>query len=108
VLILVKNFLVKRQCKTLLCCDAAANSFVAKARGAVFAHFHAVAVKWHISMRNWLLGLPWQIVHDQSPWCQRKVMSMLLTLLFTCLAFFFLDEFSLSVYSSYFLPRTLV
>jgi hypothetical protein len=35
-------------------------------------------------------------------------MSMLLTLLFTCLAFFGLCEFGLSVHSSCFLPRTLV
>jgi hypothetical protein len=38
----------------------------------------------------------------------KKAMSMLLTLLFTCLAFFGLDEFGLSVYGSCFLPRMLV
>jgi hypothetical protein len=31
--------------------------FVAKVRGEVFAHFHAVAVKRHSSMWNWLFGL---------------------------------------------------
>jgi hypothetical protein len=40
--------------------------------GEVFAHFHAVAVKRHNSMRNWLFGLPWIILCVKAPWCQRK------------------------------------
>jgi hypothetical protein len=44
-LLLVKNFLVKRKCETVRCPDATASSFVAKVPGEVFAHFHAVAVK---------------------------------------------------------------
>jgi hypothetical protein len=75
---------------------------VAKARGEVFANFHAVVVKSHGSMRNWLFGLPRRIM----PLMWKKIMSMLLTLLFTCLAFFGLSEFGLSVYGSCFLPRT--
>jgi hypothetical protein len=38
----------------------------------VFAHFHLVAVKRRSSMMDWLLGLPGQILCEQSPWCQRK------------------------------------
>jgi hypothetical protein len=34
------------------------SSFAAKVQGKVFAHFHAVTVKHHSSMWNWLLGLP--------------------------------------------------
>jgi hypothetical protein len=34
------------------CCTAAASSCVGKVRGEVFAHFHAVAVKHHIYIRN--------------------------------------------------------
>jgi hypothetical protein len=41
---LVKN-LVKRKCETMRCRDAAASTFVAKVRGELFAHFHAVALK---------------------------------------------------------------
>jgi hypothetical protein len=34
------------------CRDATASSFVAKVLGEVIAHFHAVAVNRHSSMRN--------------------------------------------------------
>jgi hypothetical protein len=34
------------------CRDAIASSFVVKVHGEVFAHFHAVVVKCHSSMRN--------------------------------------------------------
>jgi hypothetical protein len=36
-------------------------------------------------MRNWLCGLPGWITCEQSAWWQKKMMNMLLTLLFTCL-----------------------
>jgi hypothetical protein len=36
------------------CLDAAAGSFVTKVWGEVFAHFDAVAIKCHSSMKNWL------------------------------------------------------
>jgi hypothetical protein len=39
--------------------------------GEVFAYFHAVAVKRHNSIRNWLFGLPGRILCEQSP-CQIK------------------------------------
>jgi hypothetical protein len=60
----------KRKCETVRCRDAAANSFVIKVRGEVFAHFHAVPVKRHSSVRNWLFGLPGR--SEQSFWYQRK------------------------------------
>jgi hypothetical protein len=76
----------KRKCGPM-CCDATANSFVAKVRGKVFAHFQAVAVKHHSSMWNWLFGLPGRILCEQSILCQIKMMNMLLSLLFSCLFF---------------------
>jgi hypothetical protein len=51
-------------------CDATASSFVAKVGGEVFTHFHAVVMKRHSSMWNWLFGLSEQILYEQSPWCQ--------------------------------------
>jgi hypothetical protein len=56
----------------LYCRDATASPFVTKFQGEVFIHFHAVAVKRHSSIRNWLFGLPGGILCEQSPWCQRK------------------------------------
>jgi hypothetical protein len=67
---------------------------------AKFSHiFHTVAIKRNSSMRSWLFGLPVRILCEQSLDIN-NVMSMLLTLLFTCLAFFGLDEFGLSVYGA--------
>jgi hypothetical protein len=51
----------RRKCETVRCRDASAGSFFAKARGEVFPHFHAVAVKRHSSMRNCLFGVPGRI-----------------------------------------------
>jgi hypothetical protein len=48
-LLLVKNSLVKKELSDGDCHDATASSFVAKVRGEVFTHFHAVAVKRHSS-----------------------------------------------------------
>jgi hypothetical protein len=42
----------------------------------------------HSSIQNWLFGLPGRILCEQSPLMSKKMMSMLLTLLFTCLVFF--------------------
>jgi hypothetical protein len=56
-----------------------------KFRGEVFTHFQAVAVKYHSSKRNWLLGLLGQILCELM-W--KKMLSMLLALLYICLAFF--------------------
>jgi hypothetical protein len=72
------------------CRDATASSFVAKLRGGVFTHFHAVAIS----------GIDCLTCQDEF------FLSMLLTLLFTCLAFLGLTEFGLSVYGSCFLPQT--
>jgi hypothetical protein len=38
------------------CCDATASSFVAKVRGKVYAHFHAVAINSHSSNRIYCLA----------------------------------------------------
>jgi hypothetical protein len=48
-----------------VCCDETASSFVAKVRGEVFAHFHAVAVRRNSNMRNWLFGLQGRILCEQ-------------------------------------------
>jgi hypothetical protein len=69
-LLLVKNSV--KEAWGMRCRDAIASSFVTKVRGEVFAHFHAVAVKLHSSVRNWLFGLPGRILCEQSPWCQIK------------------------------------
>jgi hypothetical protein len=79
------------------CCDATASSFVAKVWGKVFAHFHAVAMKHHGRTQNWLLGLSWWILCEQSPWCQRKLWESSWLLLFTCLTYFGPSEFELSI-----------
>jgi hypothetical protein len=49
------------------CCDATASPFVAKVQGEVLEHFHAVTVKCHSNMWNWLLGLLGRILCEQSP-----------------------------------------
>jgi hypothetical protein len=87
----------KGKCEAVRCCDATASSLVAEVRGGVLTHFHAVAIERLSSMRNWLFDPPRRILYEQSPWCQRKEMSMLLNLLFTCLVFSGLGEFGLSV-----------
>jgi hypothetical protein len=51
-LFLVKKFPGEKEVETLHCRDARKSSFVSKVRGEVFAHFHAVTVKRHSSMRN--------------------------------------------------------
>jgi hypothetical protein len=58
---------------------------------------HAVTVNRRSSMRNWLFGLL----------MSKKIMSMLLTLLFICLTFSDLGEFGLSVYGYAFFPEFL-
>jgi hypothetical protein len=62
----------KSKCETVRCCDETASSFDAKVWGEVFAHFHAVSVKCHSNMRNWLFEMPGWITLEQSPRCQRK------------------------------------
>jgi hypothetical protein len=36
----------------------------------ILAHFHTVAIKRDISIRNWLLYMPGRIPCEQSAWCQ--------------------------------------
>jgi hypothetical protein len=40
------------KCDAVHCHDATASSYVAKVRGEVFTHFHAVAVKLCSNMQN--------------------------------------------------------
>jgi hypothetical protein len=51
------------------CHDATVSSFVARVQCEVFTHFHAVAVKHHSSMRNWLFGhsgwILWEPLDDE-------------------------------------------
>jgi hypothetical protein len=58
-------------------------------------------------VRKRLFSMPERILWEQSSCCQ-KMMSMLLTLLSTCLAFFGLAKFVLPMHGSCFLPRSLV
>jgi hypothetical protein len=73
----------KRKYETVRCGDATGSYFVAKFRGEVLGQFHAVAVKRHSSVLNWLFGLPERIICEQTRLISKKTMSMLLTLLFT-------------------------
>jgi hypothetical protein len=59
-------------------------------------------------MQNLLFSLPGRILCEQSPLIPEKMMSMLLTLLFTSLSFFGLGEIGLSMYGPYSLSRTLI
>jgi hypothetical protein len=63
----------KRKCERTRRREETGSCFVAKVRVEVFAHFHAIALKRHSSIRNWLCGLPERILSEQSPWCQRKL-----------------------------------
>jgi hypothetical protein len=67
VLFSVTNSLVKRMCETVRCRDATAGTFAPKARGEVFEHFQAVAVKRHSSMRTRRFALTKQVTCKQSP-----------------------------------------
>jgi hypothetical protein len=86
-----KSIWWKRKCEAVQCHDAIASSFVAKVQGKVFSYFHAITVKCHSSMQNWVFALPGQILCEQSPWFQRQLLAC--SFLFTCLAFFGLSEF---------------
>jgi hypothetical protein len=93
----------------MVCYDATASSFVAKVLDEVFAHFHAVTVKRHSSMRKWLFGLPGWMLYEQSPWCQRKLWACSWLCSSPVLPFFFfcLSEFGRSVYGSCYLLQML-
>jgi hypothetical protein len=75
------------------CRDATASYFVHKVWGKVFAHFHASHHKvspQYVELTIWpaRANFLWTI-----PLMAKKMISMLLTFLFTCLAFFGLGEF---------------
>jgi hypothetical protein len=120
-LFLVKASLVKRKCETVCCHDATASSFVnmvhrhdatassfvTNIRGEVFAHFNTVTVNVTVVCEIDCLACQDEFFVNNTL-DVRKMMSMPLSLLFTCLTIFGLGKFGLSVYSSCFLPRTLV
>jgi hypothetical protein len=82
------------------------SSFVAKVRGGIFSNFHTAAVRCHTTMRNWLFGLPGRILCQQSPWYERKFMSMLLSLS-VCLSLFGLGDFGFSAFGLCLIPERL-
>jgi hypothetical protein len=91
-LFLVKNFLVKKEVETVRCRDARASSFVAKVRGEVFSHFHAVVCGIDcLAFQDKLFDAKENDEHalDVASHLSRS---------------FGLDEIVLSVYSSCFLP----
>jgi hypothetical protein len=77
----------KRKFETVRCRDATASLFSTKVRGKVFAHFHAVTIKRHSSLQNWLFGLSRQILCEQSSWCEWKWWACS-WLVLTCLTIF--------------------
>jgi hypothetical protein len=94
----------ERKCETVHCGDATVR--LSPKFGPGCSH---IFMKLHGSVRNWLFGLPGQILCEQSiPLMSKKMMNMLLVFFFTCLVFFSLSKFVLSVYGSRFLSRTLV
>jgi hypothetical protein len=111
----------QRKCKTVCChdaiasysvnlvnChDATASSLANKVWGKVFARFYTVDVNVRVVCRIDCLACQDEFFVN-NPLYVKKKMSMLLTLLFTCLVIFDLNEFGLSVYDSCFIPPTLV
>jgi hypothetical protein len=47
--------------------ETTGSSFVAKVRGEIFAHSHAVSVTFDSNVRNLLFGLPGRILSKHSP-----------------------------------------
>jgi hypothetical protein len=86
----------KKKCETVRCRDAADSSFVANAWGEVFAPLYAVAVKRHSGMQIGYLACQHKFFVNNPLDVKKKLMSMLLTLLFTCLTFFGLSECGLT------------
>jgi hypothetical protein len=80
-------------------------SFVAKVRGEVFTHFHAVNIKHHSSTRNWQKEF-----FVNSPLDVKEKYGRVLDLALHQSRLFFisLDEFGLPMSGSRIVPRTLV
>jgi hypothetical protein len=88
----------------VLCSDVTASSFVAKVRGEVFAHFHAVAVKRHSSMWNCSACQGEFFVNN--PLHAKENYKYALDFALHMSRVFGLVKFVLSVYGSSSLPRT--
>jgi hypothetical protein len=80
-----QRFPGEKDSETVRCRDATASSFVAKVRGEVFAHFHAVVVKRHCSVRNWLFSLPGRVLYEQ-PTLYRRTWWTMLWAFFLCIS----------------------
>jgi hypothetical protein len=76
--------------------------------GAVFTHFHAIAIKLYSSIWNRLFGLPGWILCEQSPWYEGKWWSCSWVCSSPVSPSFDLGDFGLSMYGSCILPRTLI
>jgi hypothetical protein len=85
----------KGKCETVRCCDATASSFVAKVQVEVLAHFLCRHHKMSQQYAELTVWPAWKNSLWTIPLMPKKMMSMLLTLLLTCLAIFGLGEFGL-------------
>jgi hypothetical protein len=99
---LVKNSLVKKIKCVRECVVMQQPVLIQKVQGKVFAHFHSVTVNGTMVCRINCLACQDKFFVNNP--LDVKMMSMLLTLLSTCLAFFGVAKFGLSLYGSYFLP----
>jgi hypothetical protein len=70
--VLAKNSLVKKEVwnGALYWCNS--QFICCKSSGNVFAHFHAVTVKYRSTMWSLPFGMSGRILREQSPWYQRK------------------------------------
>jgi hypothetical protein len=89
------------------CYDGIDSSFVRKVRGEVFAHSHAVAVEVTVVRGIDLFRLLGRILLWTIPLMSKKMMSMLLIMLFTCLAFLFAVTLNFACTVRAFFPKCL-
>jgi hypothetical protein len=71
-LFLVKNFLVKKEVWDCALSWRNSQFFCHQSLGRILCTSSCSSVKRHSNMGNWLFGLPWRILCEQSPWCQRR------------------------------------
>jgi hypothetical protein len=95
------------KCETVGCHDATASSFVTKVRSEVFANFNTVTVHVTVVCRIDCLACQDEFSVN-NPFGVKKNYEHALDLFFTCLPFFSLGEFGLSLYGSCFLSQALV
>jgi hypothetical protein len=88
-LVFGENVLMKRECEMARCRDAT-TSFFAKVRGEVFANSYTFAIKCDSGMGSRLFDMA-----ERIPLMSKEMMSILLNLFFSCLAFLCAGEFVL-------------